>query len=76
MDWSCILIFNDLISDTEDAYLSSLETCSCVMMDSTLCCAVQMHEVAATGPLSPALAMSDYYDVLVWDFAKLAAQRL
>ena len=62
-------------SDTEDAYLSSLDSCSSVMMDATLCCAVQAHEAAETNPIVRNLAMSDYFDVLVWDFAKAAAQR-
>jgi hypothetical protein len=63
----------------DDVRSSSLETCSCVMMDSTSIYAVQVHEARSNSidgdPSATNLAMTEFHDVLVWDFSKKAMQR-
>lgn len=44
------------------------------MLDSVSAYAVQMHEAKTEAGQVPSLAMSDYHDVLIWDFSKTAKQ--
>ncbi|UZJ51078.1 hypothetical protein CBS101457_000398 [Exobasidium rhododendri] len=72
-------VYNNVICSadnrySDDARSSSLESCSCVMMDSTSAYAVQVHEAKTNmfdgGLTANNLAMTEYHDVLVWDFSQ------
>lgn len=45
------------------------------MLDSVSAYAVQVHEVKRDFEQVRNLAMSEYHDVLIWDFSKIAKQR-